>query len=106
MMFTCGLSTWGAPTEELLLEDDVMVSNQHQLVVYNDDYNTFEWVIECFVKILNHTEVQSEQLAIMIHYRGKAVVKTADLITLRPFKDALCDCGLSAVIESESKANR
>ena len=87
-------------TDELVLEEVLEeVGNQSQLVVYNDDHNTFDWVIECFVEILNHTYEQSEQLAMIIHFKGKATVKTAIFSELKPKKDALIDRGLSAVIE-------
>jgi len=71
-----------------------------ELIVYNDDFNTFDWVIQCFIEICNHTFEQSEQLSLLIHYKGKAVVKTDILEVLQPMKDALVDRGLSAVIES------
>jgi ATP-dependent Clp protease adaptor protein ClpS len=70
-----------------------------KLVVFNDEVNSFDWVIECFVKVLRHTAEQAEQLSYMIHFRGKAIVKNGTLEELRPFKDALCERGLSAVIE-------
>ena len=88
--------------EEILLDEelaDTGVGNQAQLVVYNDDHNTFDWVIKCFMEILQHTEAQSEQLALLIHFKGKATVKTAPKHILKPKKDALVDRGLSAVIE-------
>ena len=84
-----------AVLEEILEDTD----NQSQLVVYNDDHNTFDWVIECFMKVLQHSSEQSEQLAMIIHYKGKAIVKTASFDKLKPKKDALIDKGLSAVIE-------
>ena len=90
--------------EEVLLEEEVTnVGEPAQLVVYNDDFNTFDWVIECFVDILKHSSAQAEQLSLIIHYKGKATVKTAAMNVLRPFKDALVDRGLSAVIEGTSK---
>ena len=67
--------------------------------MYNDDVNSFEWVINCFVKVLNHTVEQAEQLSYLIHFKGKAIVKQGSFKELKPKKDALCDCGLSAVIE-------
>lgn len=82
---------------DVLVEE--LVDTQDKLVVYNDDVNTFEWVIQCFVEILSHTLEQSEQLALIIHNKGKATVKVAPKVELRPFKDALIDRGLSAVIE-------
>jgi ATP-dependent Clp protease adaptor protein ClpS len=93
----------GNQFEEL---EDVLVDNDQgsglfgQLLVYNDDVNTFDWVILTFIEILKHTSEQSEQLALLIHYKGKAVVKSGPLASLRRYKDALVDRGLSAVIES------
>ena len=89
--------------EEVLLEDLIGTADVGQLIVYNDDFNTFDWVIQCFVEILDHGSEQAEQLSLIIHYKGKATVKTAPLDILKPFKDALVDRGLSAVIESERK---
>lgn len=88
--------------EDILIEDVTNTGSMSELVVYNDDFNTFEWVIECFVEVLSHTSEQAEQLSLMIHYNGKATVKTASFNVLRPFKDALVDRGLSAVIETVS----
>ena len=87
--------------EETILEDELTDTGKvAELIVYNDDFNTFDWVIECLVEILNHTEAQAEQLSLMIHFKGKATVKTAPHNVLKPKKDALVDRGLSAVIES------
>jgi len=88
--------------EEVLVEDEVDETGTGeiaQLIVYNDDVNTFEWVIECFVDVLDHAHTQAEQLALIIHYKGKATVKTAPKRELMPKKDALVERGLSAVIE-------
>lgn len=86
--------------EEVLLAEELTDTGESaQLIVYNDDHNTFDWVIECFMDVLNHTAEQSEQLALLIHFKGKATVKTASMKVLKPFKDALIDRGLSAVIE-------
>ncbi|RMF20324.1 MAG: ATP-dependent Clp protease adaptor ClpS [Bacteroidetes bacterium] len=99
MLFNSGLEE----REEVLLEEDLEeedLGRSAQLIVYNDDVNTFEWVIECFMEVLNHTFEQAEQLSLIIHFKGKATVKTAPLRVLRPKKDALIERGLSAVIES------
>jgi ATP-dependent Clp protease adaptor protein ClpS len=90
--------------EEVLVEDEIAdsdIGEQAQLVVYNDDHNTFDWVIQCFMEVLNHTLEQAEQLALIIHFKGKATVKTAPKNVLKPKKDALIDRGLSAVIEGK-----
>lgn len=70
-----------------------------QLIVYNDDFNTFDWVIQSFMEICNHTFEQAEQLSILIHFKGKATVKTGNFDTLKPMKDALVDRGISAILE-------
>lgn len=84
--------------ETLSLIDEI---SSAKLLVYNDDHNTFDWVIKCFIDILNHSFEQAEQLSLLIHLKGKAVVKTASKKELLPKKDALIERGLSAVIEEE-----
>ena len=74
--------------------------NKAELIVYNDDFNTFDWVIQSFMDVCSHTFEQSEQLSLLVHYKGKATVKTGVLDELKPLKDALVDRGLSAVIEA------
>ncbi|MFK8101807.1 MAG: ATP-dependent Clp protease adaptor ClpS [Saprospiraceae bacterium] len=86
--------------EVLLMEASTDVGIQSQLIVYNDEVNTFDWVIQSFVEILNYSSEQAEQLSLLIHFKGKATVKTAPKLVLKPFKDALVDRGLSAVIET------
>ncbi|MBK6701363.1 MAG: ATP-dependent Clp protease adaptor ClpS [Saprospiraceae bacterium] len=86
------------------LEDEVMLEEEigeiSELIVYNDDVNTFDWVIECLMDVCKHTLEQAEQLSMLVHFKGKAIVKTGVLDILRPMKDALCERGLSAVIET------
>lgn len=86
-------------TEEELSDVSIEDLLNSSLVVYNDDVNTFEWVIECFCKYLKHTPEQAEQCALMIHTRGKCSVKSGTKEELEPYKTALTDAGLSAVIE-------
>ncbi|MFK7981096.1 MAG: ATP-dependent Clp protease adaptor ClpS [Saprospiraceae bacterium] len=87
--------------EDVAVEEieDVAVGMPSLLVVYNDDENTFDWVIKCFMDVLKYSSQQAEQLAMIIHFKGKATVKTAPKPELRPKKEALTDKGLSAVIE-------
>lgn len=87
-------------TELFTLIDDTEVIDKSELIVYNDDHNTFDWVIKCFIEVCNHTFEQSEQLSLIVHYKGKATVKTGPFVELKPLKDELIDRGLSAVIES------
>ena len=86
--------------EDVLVDDVISTGERSHLVVYNDDYNTFDWVIQCFMEVCNHTQEQSEQLSILVHFKGKATVKTGTFTELKPMKDGLIDRGLSAVIET------
>ena len=71
-----------------------------QLIVYNDDVNTFDWVIQCLMEVCSHTFEQSEQLSLIIHFKGKAIVKTGGLEALKSMKEELVLRGLSAVVKS------
>ncbi|WP_116106694.1 ATP-dependent Clp protease adaptor ClpS [Lewinella sp. IMCC34191] len=97
------MSIYASGREDVLLEEDIDVNigEPADLIVFNDDHNTFDWVMQSFVEILGHSAEQSEQLALMIHLKGKATVKSAAFNELRPKKEALCDRGLSAVIEGK-----
>ncbi len=85
-------------TEVLLAPDEVAVSGK-QIILYNDDFNTFEHVIECLVKICKHSSFQAEQCAYIVHYNGKCSVKNGSFTELEPMCTALLDKGLNAEIE-------
>ena len=70
--------------EDVMIEELTTDGEQTQLIVLNDDYNTFDWVIECFMEVLNHTNEQSEQLAWIVHTKGRASVKLGTLEELKP----------------------
>ena len=95
-------------TDADVLEDvdvalDELLDEHSRLVVYNDDVNTFDWVIASLVEIIGHDTVQAEQLAMLIHFKGKATVKSGPHEELQPLKDGLCDRELSAVIEGPGR---
>lgn len=69
------------------------------LIVYNDDVNTFDHVIDSLIKVCEHKPLQAEQCTWLIHYKGKCQVKRADFETLEPMCTALLDRGISAEIE-------
>ncbi|MBK8965129.1 MAG: ATP-dependent Clp protease adaptor ClpS [Lewinellaceae bacterium] len=85
--------------EDILVEDDIGSDLPAHIIVFNDDVNSFDWVIHCFMEILKHTHEQAEQLSIIIHFKGKATVKTGSKKELVPLCEALLDRGLSAVLE-------
>lgn len=68
------------------------------LIVFNDDYNTFDHVIQTLVKVCKHSYQQAEQCTYLIHYRGKCTVKTGSFRLLRPMRDGICDAGIDARI--------
>ncbi|MFN0035380.1 MAG: ATP-dependent Clp protease adaptor ClpS [Saprospiraceae bacterium] len=85
--------------EDVLVMDDIGTGLPAQLIVFNDDHNSFEWVIESFMQVLRHTSEQAEQLALIIHNKGKGGVKSGTKGTLIPLCEALLDRGLSAQVE-------
>jgi ATP-dependent Clp protease adaptor protein ClpS len=86
--------------EDVDVLEEVGTEYSHQLVVYNDDVNTFDWVIESLIAICTHTHEQATQCAMFIHFKGKYAVKHGDELVLIPMKDALHDRGISAAVES------
>lgn len=85
--------------EQDAVDTDVLSEELHHIIVWNDEVNTFDWVIESLVDICGHTENQAEQCAIFIHNKGKYAVKKGDFSTLRPLLEGLLDRGLSATID-------
>ena len=75
------------------------ISNSYSLVLYNDDVNTFDNVINCLIRICQHDVVQAEQCAWLVHNRGKCNIKSGKLTILRKMQNALTQNGLSARIE-------
>ncbi|TAE57443.1 MAG: ATP-dependent Clp protease adaptor ClpS [Bacteroidetes bacterium] len=74
------------------------------LVVWNDNVNTFEWVIESLVAVCDHTHDQAEQCAWIIHYKGKYAVKQGTAKKLTPMREALVDRGIGATLEETANA--
>jgi ATP-dependent Clp protease adaptor protein ClpS len=70
-----------------------------QIVVWNDEVNTFEWVIETLVEVCGHSEEQAEQCAMLIHTKGKYAVKNGSYDDLKPQCDAITDRGIGATLE-------
>ena len=86
-------------TEEFA-ELDVVTedSKLYTITLYNDDVNTFEWVIECLTKYCGHDFIQAEQCATLVHYKGKCIVKSGSIDKLKPICEVLLEKGLSAEI--------
>lgn len=86
-----------AVSEEVDLLEQVQFP--FQLIVWNDDVNTFDWVIETLVAVCNHSPEQAEQCALFIHFKGKYAVKNGDYDTLKPMCDAITERKIGATIE-------
>ena len=74
------------------------VGINNEIVLYNDDVNTFDHVIETLIHVCNHTSIQAEQCALLVHYKGKCTVKTGSFDELEPQCTSLLEAGLSAEI--------
>ena len=86
-------------TEELLELDLITKEKkENNLILFNDDVNTFEWVIECLTKYCGHDTIQAEQCATLVHYTGKCAVKNGSFEKLKPICETLLQKGLSAEI--------
>jgi ATP-dependent Clp protease adaptor protein ClpS len=79
--------------------EETVIDSGFELILYNDDFNTFEHVIECLMKYCGHEPVQAEQCAWIVHTKGQCSVKQGSYSDLEPKCNALCDSGLSAQIE-------
>lgn len=87
--------------EETFDEGDIteFLEGECHLILYNDNVNTFDHVIDTLVKVCHHTFEQAEQCAIIVHFKGKCDVKSGSYTFLKPLCTALLNAGLSAEIE-------
>jgi len=90
------MSTREKISEELLLEEEVV--RQNEIVLFNDDVNTFDHVIDTLIEVCDHTAEQAEQCSLIVHYNGKCTVKTGIYKELKPKCSKLLQAGLNAEI--------
>jgi len=83
---------------EIQVEVENTAIKENHLVLYNDDVNTFDYVIELLMKICNHDAIQAEQCAMLVHYKGKCSVKRGSFEVLEPMLAILSDAGLTVEI--------
>lgn len=86
--------------EEVITEvlEVIEVADVKDLVVFNDDFNTFEHVIDTLIRVCRHTPEQAEQCTWLIHYKGKCAVKSGAYEELNPMREAICEAGIDAKI--------
>lgn len=84
-------------------EEDVLVLTEtkklNEIILFNDDVNTFDFVIEALVQYCGHDYIQAEQCAYIVHYTGKCSVKKGTYNKLRPVCEKLLELGLTAEIQ-------
>ena len=74
------------------------ITEVKDLVVFNDDFNTFEHVISTLIRVCKHSQEQAEQCTWIIHHKGKCAVKTGSYEQLTPLREAICEEGIDAKI--------
>ncbi len=84
--------------EEIELLEEIGTDLDRDLIVFNDDFNTFEHVIDTLIKVCKHSPEQAEQCTWLIHYKGKCCVRKGNEINLIPMRNAICERGISAEV--------
>jgi ATP-dependent Clp protease adaptor protein ClpS len=85
--------------EELIdVLEAVETTDLMDLVVFNDDVNTFDHVIDTLIRVCRHTPEQAEQCTLLIHFKGKCAVKNGSFDFLKPMRQAICEAGIDARI--------
>ncbi|MCK5781259.1 MAG: ATP-dependent Clp protease adaptor ClpS [Flavobacteriales bacterium] len=90
-----------SPSEKTLekLSTKTKRDNKHQIILFNDEVNSFDYVIDALINVCDHDMVQAEQCAMITHYNGKCGVKTGSIKELKPRYSKLLQLGLSASIK-------
>ncbi len=82
-----------------VLENDELLEDNKSLVLFNDDFNTFDFVISSLIDVCHHDELQAEQCAFIVHYKGRCAVKSDSFSTLKPMFDELSRRDLTVSID-------
>jgi ATP-dependent Clp protease adaptor protein ClpS len=94
------MKAFNAPDIDVLedIEKEVVQTDLYKLIVFNDDVNTFEHVIDTLIEVCQHSPNQAEQCTLIIHFKGKCSVKEGGFDELLPLRNAICERGISAEI--------
>lgn len=94
------MTTYSSPYYQEYEKDSITDTDQNaKLIVYNDDFNTFDYVEECLINICNHTPEQAQQCSHLIHWRGSCCVKQGEYNTMQGMAKKLKRCGLKAGVQ-------
>tara|TARA_B100000780_G_scaffold61190_1_gene39404 strand:- start:4164 stop:4439 length:276 start_codon:yes stop_codon:yes gene_type:complete len=88
-------------TKEKISEKELVMTetdHENEIILYNDDENTFDHVIKTLIKVCDHSSEQAEQCSLIVHYKGKCGVKSGSISDLKPRCTKLLQAGLSAEI--------
>ncbi len=85
--------------EQSQVEDKSELNDLKELILHNDDVNTFDFVIDTLVEVCNHEPLQAEQVAYIVHYKGKCGVLSGDFPKLKPPYNEMSRRGLTVTIE-------
>ena len=92
----------GKTKEQVESKVEEILSKPYRLDLHNDDYNSFDWVITCLMKICGHEQEQANHCAHIVHFSGKCDVKYGDYETISTMKEKLRTAGLSVTMEVNS----
>ena len=96
------ITFYSEPNPELKPDEDTLVLEDggYSLIVWNDDVNSFDWVIQTLMEIVGHSAEQAEQCALIIHMRGKYAVKHGGFEELKVMAEGITDRGINATVEA------
>lgn len=100
MNYTTATKPWQEEDVDLLTES----AFGYCIIVWNDEVNSFHWVIETLMEVCGHTMEQAEQCAVIIHHNGKYAVKEGSFEVLKPMCEAITERGINATIEQHAKS--
>lgn len=93
------VSNFEFDTEEAVeVVDEIISEDVKDLMVYNDDFNTFDHVIETLIRVCKHDVTQAEQCTHLIHFKGKCSVKKGHYEELKPMREGITEAGIKAAI--------
>ena len=84
--------------EEVDVLEETIIEDSKEIILYDDDFNTFDFVIDSLIKVCKHSAIQAEQCTYIVHYNGKCGVKKGEYAKLKPMCSALLERGLTAEI--------
>ena len=82
-----------------IIKKKAVKSSKKQLILYNDDFNTFDFVIDTLIKVCGHEPEQAEQCTLIVHYKGKCSVKSGSLNELKPLHKEMINRKLTSGIQ-------